>query len=849
MTGLESAVLGWLVAAAGNRGMKKFTSSFWGSAQERALRSVFAGAVETTVRKLAAHDGEHLRSVLLEGRGTEPPHPGTDASTLQSAIRRWIETLDTTEFGGPGYLTEHGIDPANLADTLAEEIRREIENDARHESHGGQLHPLAEGLRFDEVKDELAAIRKAAQQEHRDDVESLGGGLPGIARNYTGRRAELDELRARIAGHQPSGTTAVHVIHGMPGVGKSEFTRRAAHEFASRYPDKPEIWLDLYGSDPRWAPRQTTDILEQLLLQARVVPERIPADPAGRREHWCRVMRSRRTLIVLDNARDSEQIRDVLPDAPGCLVLVTSRQWLTGLRNAQPLHLAALSGEEATELFRTIVGPARCADPDALRRVLQACGGLPLALTLVAIPLAFSQYRSAGDLADELEDTKATLDALEAGHESVRAAFEVSYRALDSDQRRAFRVLGWHPGPELTTQVLAALADLPPGRSRQLLKDLAERNLVEELPSAGVPGGPRYRFHDLIRSYTSELAQDEPAERAAASKRLLRSYRQTVTRVDQLRRPGHVQTATGTDVGETVPVVRGSGQARKWLVAERENLLDYVRSVPSELRPAMAGDLVDMSVALARHYRLFGYYAEARAYYDQVLNVDDFGADQHGTAEALRGRGQLARLERDNDAAREDLQRALEIHTSMGDERGMADCLRALGNVARQAGDPQRTAREHLQRALEIYRKLPHTPKNRFAEAHTLEGMGNLERDVSEDLTNARHYFEQSLTMYRELGDNPLGEANSLHGLGDVERLAGAHSDARAHLVEALRIYETLGDPLDAAEVLWRLGLLAAGIRDSAEACRHWHRAVAIFGELGDPFAETVRDAMRRHGC
>lgn len=847
--GLESAVLGWLVAAAGNRGMKRFTSSFWGSAQERALRGVFADAVEATVRKRAPHGGDHLRSVLLEGRGTELPGLTPDASTLQAAIRLWIEALDVTEFDSPGYLTEHGIDPAELADTLAEEIRREIEKDARYESHGGHLHPLAEGLRFDEVKGELAAIRKAAQQEHRDDVESLGGGLPGIARHYTGRRAELDELRARIEQHEAAGTTAVHVIHGMPGVGKSEFTRRAAHEFADRYPSKPEIWLDLYGSDPRWAPRQPADILEQLLLQARVVPEKIPADLAGRKEHWCRVMRSRRTLIVLDNARDSAQVREALPDAPGCLVLVTSRQWLTGLRDAQPLHLSALTGEEATELFRSLVGPARCTDRDALRRVLHACGGLPLAITLVALPLTYSQYRSVGDLADDLEDTKATLDALEAGDESVRAAFELSYRALDPGQQRAFRVLGWHSGPELTTQLLAALGDLPPGRSRQLLQNLAERNLVEELPSAGVPGGPRYRFHDLIRSYARELAKDEPAEHTVAWQRLLRSYRQTVRRVDQLRRPGHVEVAADADADGSVPVVRDSSQARKWLVAERENLLDHVRSVPLDLQPTVAGDLVDMSVALARHYRLFGYYAEARAYYDQVLEVYDFGEDQHGKAEALRGRGQLARLERDHHAARQDLLRALEIHTSTADERGMADCLRALGNVARQAGDPQATAREDLQHALEIYRKLPDTPKNRFAEAHTLEGMGNLERDVSEDLTTARRYFERSLTMYRELGDNPLGEANSLHGLGDVERLAGAHSDSRAHLAEALRIYEALGDPLDAAEVLWRLGLLAADTRDSSEACRRWSSAVAIFGELGDPFVDTVRDAMRRHGC
>lgn len=847
--GLESAVLGWLVAAAGNRGMKTFAGSFWGSGKERALRGVFAEAVETTVRRLAPQNGDHVRSVLLEARGIELPGSATDASTLQTAIRLWIEALDVAEFGGPSYLTGLGMDPTRLADTLAEEIRREIENDARHESHGGYLHPLAEGLRFDEVKDELAAIRKAAQQEHRDDVESLGGGLPGIARHYTGRGAELGELRARIEEHRAVGTTAVHVIHGMPGVGKSEFTRRAAHEFAGRYPDKPEIWLDLYGSDPRWAPRQTADILEQLLLQARVVPEKIPADPAGRKEHWRRVMRSRRTLIVLDNARDSGQVREVLPDAPGCLVLVTSRRWLTGLRNAQPLHLSALGDEEATALFGAVVGPDRCTDPDAMRRVLRTCGGLPLAITLVAIPLTFSQYRSVGDLADDLEATRATLDALEAADESVRAAFEVSYRALDADQRRAFRVLGRHPGPELTTQVLAALGDLPPGRSRHLLKDLAERNLVEELPSAGVPGGPRYRFHDLIRSYASELAKDESGDRAAAWKRLLHSYRQTVEQVDQLRRPGHVETGTDSDVAESVPEVRDSSQARKWLVSERENLLDYVRSVPPDLQPTMAGDLVEMSVALARHYRLFGYYAEARAYYDQVLDVYGFGEDQHGKAEALRGRGQLARLERDNEAATEDLQRALEIHTGRGDERGMADCLRALGNVARQAGDPRRTARDHLQHALEIYRKLPDTPRNRFAEAHTLEGMGTLERDVSEDLATARHYFERSLNIYRELGDNPLGEANSLRGLGDVERLAGAHSDARVHLEEALRIYETLGDPLDAAEVLWRLGRLAAGTQDSAEACRRWNSAVAIFDELGDPFADTVRDAMRRHGC
>jgi tetratricopeptide (TPR) repeat protein len=527
-----------------------------------------------------------------------------------------------------------------------------------------------------------------------------GGGLPGEVTHFTGRDGPMAELRARIAEQAPQGTVVtIYAIDGMAGVGKTAFARRAAQEFAQRYPDGA-IWVDLYGHTPGMAPREPSGALEQMLLQLGVPPEAIKADLAQRQDQWRHHIHVRRMLIVLDNARTSDQVLPLLPEGPGCLVLITSRRKLTGLTDAYPLSLDVLGWDEAEQLFIKLVGEHRCQDRDAVRQIMAACGRLPLAIRLIAGRLRHHRGELLADVAADFADQTAALDALMAEHLSVRAAFEWSYRLLTDEQRRAFRLLGWHPGPEITPVVIAAVADVsPPGK--QLLRELADHNLLDPLSVAGVPGGPRYRMHDLVRLYARERADAEepPAERAAAVDRLAGSYLAIVREADRLLRPYVSGDPATSTIRGTVLALADASQARAWLTVERHNLLGCVRAMSPTTEAA------DLSTILAVHFRDFGFWIDVRYLYGQALTVHRHLGDRRGEVLALWGLGEVERLVGEYDQAREYHTQALTLARHLGDRPGEAEALWGLGHVATDTAE-RGQACELWRRALEIYEEL-----------------------------------------------------------------------------------------------------------------------------------------------
>lgn len=281
--------------------------------------------------------------------------------------------------------------------------------------------------------------------------ERSSGGLPGEITHFTGRDGPMAELRERITEQTPQGAVVtIYAIDGMAGIGKTAFARHAAQEFTKNFPDGA-IWVDLYGHTPGMAPRQPSSALEQMLLQLGLPPEAIKADPVERREQWRHYIHGRRMLIVLDNVLTSDQVLPLLPEAPSCLVLITSRRKLTSLTDAYPLSLDVLEWDEAERLFIKLVGHHRCDDREALRQILAACGRLPLAIRLIAGRLRHHRDELLTDVAADLADQTAALDALEAEHLSIRAAFQWSYQPL----------AGLRPMPEgispLVTLVCAGL--------------------------------------------------------------------------------------------------------------------------------------------------------------------------------------------------------------------------------------------------------------------------------------------------------------------------------------------------------------------------------------------------------
>ena len=214
--------------------------------------------------------------------------------------------------------------------------------------------------------------------------------LPLDAPGFSGRHEELDILQsmlpAKSAGSgeaEPDQTVPIVVISGTAGTGKTALAVRFGHQVAKRFPGG-QLYVNLRGLDPATAPMEPAEALRFFLHALGVPPYRIPADVQGRSALFRSLLDGRRMLIVLDNARDVAQVRPLLPGSPGSLVVVTSRNELTGLvaaEGAVPLTLDVLSCAEAHEMLARRLGPGRtAAESQAADEIINSCARLPLAL-------------------------------------------------------------------------------------------------------------------------------------------------------------------------------------------------------------------------------------------------------------------------------------------------------------------------------------------------------------------------------------------------------------------------------------------------------------------------------------
>ena len=347
--------------------------------------------------------------------------------------------------------------------------------------------------------------------------------LPPPVAAFAGRDAELARLD-EIGDGQADEASAVTiaVITGTAGVGKTALAVNWAHRVAARFPGG-QLYVDLRGFDPAGPALDPGQALRGFFEALAVPPERIPDGLDDQVALYRSLLAGQRVLVLLDNARDAAQVRPLLPGSPGCLAVVTSRNHLTGLiagHGAHPLGLDLLTPEGARELLARRVGAGRAGrEPDAVDEIIAGCARLPLALTIAAARAATSPGFPLAVFAADLREAGHALDPFDGDDAAtdIRAVFSWSYRALSPDTARMFRLLGLHPGPDMTVAAAASLAGIAPDRARALLAELTRGHLLSEHR----PG--RYAFHDLLRAYATEQAQDcdDDDGRRAAVGRLL----------------------------------------------------------------------------------------------------------------------------------------------------------------------------------------------------------------------------------------------------------------------------------------------------------------------------------------
>ena len=349
--------------------------------------------------------------------------------------------------------------------------------------------------------------------------------LPPGRALLVGREAELTRILQALTGSDLTPETpATVVIEGPPGIGKTSLAIAAAQKLAKSHPDGT-LFRDLGGVSPRGPAAHSSVVLGEFLRALGVQPETIPARLMERSALFRSLVHNRRMVIVLDDASSEAQIAELVPNAPGCTVIVTSRRRLTtasGWTAGGLVVLGPLVEDDAVKLLGTIVGGERVkAEPDEAARLVRLCGCAPLPVCMIGDRFALRPHHSLAELNADLGEVDLlgrSEDRSES--ESVRVIFSWSYLALAPEQQRAFRLLSVHPSDEISTASAAALFDMPPRSARAVLEGLALAHLLAET------GRDRWQFHNLLRAYAKErlASEDRDADRVAAVSRLVGWY-------------------------------------------------------------------------------------------------------------------------------------------------------------------------------------------------------------------------------------------------------------------------------------------------------------------------------------
>jgi DNA-binding SARP family transcriptional activator/Tfp pilus assembly protein PilF len=663
--------------------------------------------------------------------------------------------------------------------------------------------------------------------------------LPADVPAFVGRVDHLLRLDALLSNALPEDGRArpaavvISAIAGTAGVGKTALAVHWAHQVAHRFPDG-QVYVNLRGFDPSGAAMSPSEVLRALLEAFDVAPQRIPATLEGQVGLYRSVLSGKRVLILLDNARDAEQVRPLLPGASGSLVLVTSRTSLSGLiagGGAHPLTVGLLSADEARDMLAGRAGRRRvAAEPAAAAEIITSCARLPMALAIVAARAAAHPDFTLDAVAAELRQARGGLDGFEDGDPvtNMRAVFSWSYRTLSPPAAQLFQLLGSHPGPDITASVAASLVGASAREVRPALVELAHAHLLTEQ----TPG--RYSFHDLLRAYAGELAHTGEPEsiRRAATERVLDHYLHTGHAADRLLRPDREPihlTACQPSV-RPEPLVHHR-EALAWFANEYPALLAAIHYAAQEGFDAYAWRLAWI-VENFLDWR--GHWHELATTQQIALQAALRLADRAGQGHAHRGIARAYTRIGKYEAATTHLELALALFSELEDHAARAATHRSLGVVhMRQRHHTESLA--HDQRALDLHRAIG----DLAGQSLTLNNIGYHYAQMGEH-EQAVSYCQQSLEMALKIGDRDA-EARALASLGYAHSRLDHHPEAVDCCKRAIALFRDLGDRTSEAEALIDLGGAHKTAGELAAAQSAWQEALKALDELGHPDAALVR--------
>ena len=697
---------------------------------------------------------------------------------------------------------------------------------------GRELQSLYQAILCGELPTPPAAIEVVAAPRHVASPSQL----PPDLHCFSGRADEMRHLDGLIVGADAASTgVVIAAVSGTAGIGKTALALHWAHRVRDEFPDG-QLYVNLRGFDPSASPVAPAEAVRGFLDALEVPAERIPTGLDAQVGLYRSVLADRRVLVVLDNARDTEQVRPLLPGTPGCAAVVTSRNQLAGLiaEGGHPLPLDLPSASEARDLLARRLGVRRiAAEAPAVDQIITLCARLPLALAIVAARAATHPGFDLAVLAGQLRETRGGLDEF-AGADSAadaRAVFSWSYLQLDPEAAHLFRLLGLHPGPDISTVAVASLLGIPQQRVRPLLAQLAQAHLIVEHS----PG--RYAFHDLLRAYATEQANaiDTDDKRQAAIHRVLDHYLHTAHAADRVLAPRRDPiTLTPPQPGVTLESPTHQSQAMAWFATEHAVLLaalDQAGATSWDTHTWQLAWSLANFLDWQGHWRDYAATQHTALAAARRLAVPSLQAGAH----RILGRAytHLSRFDR----AHTHLRHARDLYQRCGDHLGQARTHHNLTLTFERQGR-HTEALDHARMALELFRSIGH----RHGQAEVLATIGwchALLGDNHHALTSCR----QALNLLQELDDHH-GQAFAWDSLGYVHHHLGQHADAITCYQHAIDLFRELGYHTAESTALARLGDThhATGNQDHARGA--WQAALTILNQLDHPDARNVRTKL-----
>ncbi|MFE7589298.1 tetratricopeptide repeat protein [Kitasatospora sp. NPDC057512] len=614
-------------------------------------------------------------------------------------------------------------------------------------------------------------------------------GLPRQSGTFTGRRAELERLLAVLAPQPPTETTSTVVVSGLAGTGKTELVLQAAHHALREEGWFPggTLFVDLHGYDAKrvFSPKRA---LGTLLRALGVPPEHIPAGIDDRARMYRSALSAlagagRRVLVVLDDVPPTDTVRHLLPSDGSTITLVSSRHSLAEL-DALALTLRELPSDEGRELLNDAIRTALpedsrvASEADRAARLVALCGGLPLALRILASLLVDVPTRPLADLCHDLEAAHSRLAVLSREDRAVTAAFELSYRRLTEEQAKVFRLVSLSPGPDFSTEVAAQLYGGSEKDTERLLLDLARRHLVEPRAQYG-----RWQQHSLVRLYSHGQLISTGSWGESLMRLFVHLHRMSTLACERLLAPGTPRPVAGSDFADRQA-------ALQWLESERLTL------VAATTWTHVAQDDL-MCVALA---------SPVAQFLMEVRYLED---------------------------AEQVMKAGLRSSRRLEDSLNEAALLSGLGIVLRDMRKLRKSVHRHRS-AIDICRKT----RNHRALAGALNNLGLSLHDQRKFEQSAAAHIEAA-HLFKHEGDR-RGEAQALANVAETLEELGRTEEAIRALRTAAKIFRNEGDPRGQAKVLGSRAKLMRDTGRAEKAIELHQRALNVTDGLIVPHDRAI---------